>query len=73
MRDQASGGGEWLQHGEGEVMDKEAVDWEAIEAEFRACERPLRDIAVDHGVTVADICQRARGGEPTEGRKASHE
>lgn len=47
-------------------MDKQP-DWKAIEAEYRTSDWSLRDIAARHGVTVAEICERAKDGNLADG------
>jgi len=42
------------------VAEKKVVDWEAIERDFRAGIRTLRDIASDHGISHCTIDKRAK-------------
>ncbi len=42
------------------MAEKKVVDWEAIERDFRAGIRTLRDIASDHGISHCTIDKRAK-------------
>lgn len=41
-------------------MEKRIIDWEAVERDYRAGVKTLREIAVEHGITHGTINKRAK-------------
>lgn len=45
------------------MVERKAIDWEKVEAQYRAGKMSLREIASEHGIAESYIRQRAKGND----------